>query len=237
MSQLSVSGLTGGYGPVTVLRDIAFEVPEGGVVTILGPNGAGKSTTLRALSGLLHRVSGDARFGSRNLVDLTPESVAKLGIAHVPEGRGTLTDLTVEENLRVGGYLLKGKEVLKERLEICYGYFPVLQERHRQKAGHLSGGEQQMLAISRALMSDPKLMLLDEPSLGLAPNLTRRLFDGLAAINAEQGTAMLIVEQNAALALEFASHAFVLEAGRIVVSGAASEIQDDEALRRAYLGY
>jgi branched-chain amino acid transport system ATP-binding protein len=234
---LSVENLAGGYGPVQVLRDLAFDVPEGGVVAVLGPNGSGKTTTLRALSGMLNRTSGVARLGGEDLLRRDPAAIARLGVAHVPEGRGTLTELTVEENLRVGGYVLGRSPAVEERIEMCFEYFPVLRERSRQKAGHLSGGEQQMLAISRALMLDPKLMLLDEPSLGLAPNLTRSVFEALATINHERQVAMLIVEQNAALALELATKAFVLESGRIVLEGEADDIKNDEALRRAYLGY
>jgi branched-chain amino acid transport system ATP-binding protein len=237
MSALAVRGLTGGYGPVTVLRDVTFDVEEGSVATILGANGAGKTTTLRALSGMLNGFSGSAGWAGENLIGQRTEQVAKLGVAHVPEGRGTLTELTVEENLRVGAYLRKDRAAIPADLDRCYDYFPRLRERRRQKAGSLSGGEQQMLAISRALMQRPRLMLLDEPSLGLAPVITRTVFEVLRRINADEGTTMLVVEQNAALALDLASHAFVVESGRIVLAGKATDIKADEALRRSYLGY
>jgi branched-chain amino acid transport system ATP-binding protein len=237
MSALAVRGLTGGYGPVTVLRDVTFDVEEGSVATILGANGAGKTTTLRALSGMLNGFSGSAGWAGENLIGQRTEQVAKLGVAHVPEGRGTLTELTVEENLRIGAYLRKDRAAIPADLDRCYDYFPRLRERRRQKAGSLSGGEQQMLAISRALMQRPRLMLLDEPSLGLAPVITRTVFEVLRRINADEGTTMLVVEQNAALALDLASHAFVVESGRIVLAGKATDIKADEALRRSYLGY
>jgi branched-chain amino acid transport system ATP-binding protein len=234
---LEVDDLSGGYSATPVLRGLTFSIPEGGVVALLGPNGAGKTTTLRALTGGLKRTSGRMSFGGEDLASIRPEGAARLGIAHVPEGRGTLADLTVEENLRVGGYLLGRGTALTEKLDVCFGYFPILHERRKQKAGHLSGGEQQMLAISRALMLQPRLMLLDEPSLGLAPKITQRLFETLGVINKEQETAMLLVEQNASLALDLASRAFVLESGSVVLGGDASDIRDDEELRRAYLGY
>jgi branched-chain amino acid transport system ATP-binding protein len=235
MSLLEVSGLEAGYGPVTVLRGISFSVDEGRIVTVLGPNGAGKTTTLRALSGAVRR-SGTIRFDGEDVSRATPEKLARRKVAHVPEGRGTFTGLTVEENLRVGAYPRKDKAGVAEDKQRCFGHFPRLQERRTQHAGAMSGGEQQMLAIARALMLRPRLMLLDEPSRGLAPKLTAELFGILERIAREEGVTMLLVEQNANLVLKFADDAHVLEAGRIVMSGTAEEIQADEGIRRSYLG-
>jgi branched-chain amino acid transport system ATP-binding protein len=237
MTLLEVENLVGGYSAAPVLHGLTLSIAEGGVVALLGPNGAGKTTTLRALTGALKRVSGRITFLGQEMIGSHEEAAARAGIAHVPEGRGTITDLTVEENLRVGGYLLEGGAPLREKLSVCYSYFPILFDRRKQKAGTLSGGEQQMLAISRGLMLGPRLMLLDEPSLGLAPKITAQLFKTLADINTEQRTAMLLVEQNATLALDLASQAFVMESGTIVLNGVAADIRNDEALRRAYLGY
>jgi branched-chain amino acid transport system ATP-binding protein len=235
VSLLEVSDLEAGYGPVTVLRGIAFSVDEGRIVTVLGPNGAGKTTTLRALSGTIRR-SGTIRFDGKDVSRSTPEKLARQAVAHVPEGRGTFTGLTVEENLRVGAFPRRDKAGVAQDMKRCFGYFPRLEERRAQHAGAMSGGEQQMLAIARALMLRPRLMLLDEPSLGLAPKLTAELFKILEKIAREEGVTMLLVEQNANLVLKFADDAHVLEAGRIVLSGTAKEIQADEGIRRAYLG-
>ena len=235
MSLLEVEGLEAGYGPVTVVRDLSFEVAEGKVVTILGANGAGKTTTLRALSGVA-RAKGSVRFDGTELIGRSPEWIVRRGLAHVPEGRGNFASLTVEENLRLGAYVRKDGEKAREDMRRCFGYFPRLEERRTQHAGSLSGGEQQMLAIARALMLRPRLMLLDEPSLGLAPKLTRELFKILEKIAREEGVTLLLVEQNANLVLKFADDAHVLEAGRIVMSGAAKEIEADEGIRRSYLG-
>jgi branched-chain amino acid transport system ATP-binding protein len=234
MSLLEVEGLEAGYGPVTVVRDLAFSVEEGHVVTILGANGAGKTTTLRALSGVA-RASGRVDFDGEELIGRPPEAIVRRGIAHVPEGRGNFADLTVEENLRLGAYVRKDGEQVREDMKRCYGYFPRLEERSTQAAGSLSGGEQQMLAIARGLMLRPRLMLLDEPSHGLSPLITREVFKILREI-VEQGTTLLIVEQNANLVLEFADHAYVLETGRLVLDGSAEEIGSDEGVRRSYLG-
>ena len=236
MSLLEVDGLEAGYGPVTVLRGVSFDVDEGKIVTVLGPNGAGKTTTLRALSGTVRR-SGSIRFDGQDLSGLRPERMARQGIAHVPEGRGTFTGLTVEENLRVGAFTRRDGGEVRSDVQRCFGYFPRLEERRTQPAGAMSGGEQQMLAIARALMLRPRLMLLDEPSLGLAPNLTRELFSILEKIAREEGVTLLLVEQNANLVLRFADFGHVLEAGRIVLSGEAREIREDEGIRRSYLGY
>jgi branched-chain amino acid transport system ATP-binding protein len=234
MSLLEVEGLEAGYGPVTVLRDVSFAVEEGQVETILGPNGAGKTTTLRALSGMVRR-RGRLVFDGRDLARAAPDRVARRGIAHVPEGRGTFTDLTVEENLRVGGYPRRDRQV-GEDIERWLQRFPALAERRTQRAGSLSGGEQQMLAVARALMLRPRLILLDEPSLGLAPLVTRDLFSILEGIARDEGVTLLIVEQNANLVLRFADHAHVLEAGRVVLSGTAAEVGADDGIRRSYLG-
>jgi branched-chain amino acid transport system ATP-binding protein len=234
MSLLEVEGLEAGYGPVTVLRDVSFAVEEGQVETILGPNGAGKTTTLRALSGMVRR-RGRVVFDGRELAKAAPERVARLGVAHVPEGRGTFTDLTVEENLRVGAYPRRDGEV-RDYIERWLKRFPALAERRTQRAGSLSGGEQQMLAVARALMLRPRLILLDEPSLGLAPLVTRELFAILEGIARDEGVTLLIVEQNANLVLRFADHAHVLEAGRVVLSGTAAEVGADDGIRRSYLG-
>jgi branched-chain amino acid transport system ATP-binding protein len=234
VSLLEVEGLEAGYGPVTVVRDLAFSVDEGQVVTILGANGAGKTTTLRALSGVA-RASGRVDFAGEGLIGRSPESIVRRGIAHVPEGRGNFAELTVEENLRLGAYVRKDGGKVREDMKRCYGSFPRLEERRTQAAGSLSGGEQQMLAIARGLMLRPRLMLLDEPSHGLSPLITREVFKILREI-VEQGTTLLIVEQNANLVLEFADHAYVLETGRLVLDGSAEEIGSDEGVRRSYLG-
>ena len=235
MSLLEVAELEAGYGPVTVLRGISFSVDEGHIVTVLGPNGAGKTTTLRAISGTIRR-SGSIRFDGEDVSDSSPEKMARRSVAHVPEGRGTFTGLTVEENLRVGAFPRRDRAAIAEDVKRCYGYFPRLEERRTQHAGAMSGGEQQMLAIARALMLRPRLMLLDEPSLGLAPKLTRELFSILQRIAREEGVTLLLVEQNANLVLRFADDAHVLEAGRIVMSGSAADIEADEGIRRSYLG-
>jgi branched-chain amino acid transport system ATP-binding protein len=233
MSLLEVEGLEAGYGPVTVVRDLSFSVDEGKVVTILGANGAGKTTTLRALSGVA-RARGRIEFAGERLTGRSPEWIVRRGIAHVPEGRGNFATLTVEENLRLGAYVRKDAKV-REDMARCFGYFPRLEERRTQAAGSLSGGEQQMLAIARGLMLRPRLMLLDEPSHGLSPLITREVFKILREI-VEEGTTLLIVEQNANLVLEFADHAYVLETGRLVLDGSADEVGADEGVRRSYLG-
>jgi branched-chain amino acid transport system ATP-binding protein len=236
MSLLEVHDLEAGYGPVTVLRGVSFSVDEGKVVTVLGPNGAGKTTTLRALSGTVRR-AGSITFDGDDVSRQSPERIARKGIAHVPEGRGTFTGLTVEENLRVGAFTRRNVGDVKSDMRRCFGYFPRLEERRTQAAGAMSGGEQQMLAIARAMMLRPRLMLLDEPSLGLAPNLTRELFAILEKIAREEGVTMLLVEQNANLVLRFADYGYVLEAGAVALSGDAAEIREDEGIRRSYLGY
>lgn len=234
MSLLEVRTLRAGYGPVEVLRGIDFHVDEGEVVVILGANGSGKTTTLRALSGMVE-TSGEVAFDGRSIAGSRPEQVARAGIAHVPQGRGTVTDLTVEENLRLGAYTRRDKEVGAD-LERWYEMFPRLAERRQQQAGGMSGGEQQMLAIARAMMARPRLVLLDEPSLGLAPIITQGLFRTLGDMNRDLGTSMLVVEQNATLALAIASRGYVLETGEIVVEGTATELAGNDDVRKAYLG-
>ena len=221
------------YGPVQALRGVSLEVPEGSVVAVLGANGAGKTTTLRAVSGTVKR-SGEILFAGKPLRG-GPEAVAKAGIAHVPEGRGTFTDLSVVENLRLGAYTRRDRSV-KADIERMSGYFPWIRDRGEQRGGTLSGGEQQMLALARALMGRPRLLMLDEPSLGLAPIVTQELFVALGVLNRELGIAMLLVEQNAALALHLAERAYVLEAGVVVVEGSADRLAADGEIQKAYLG-
>jgi branched-chain amino acid transport system ATP-binding protein len=235
MSVLEVESLHAGYGPVNVLEDVSFTVGEGETVALLGANGAGKTTTLRAICGML-RPRGKVTITGRDVTKRSTEQIVRLGVAHVPEGRGTFSPLTVDENLRLGAYARRNGD-RRQTLDYVFKLFPRLEERRNQQAGTLSGGEQQMLAIGRALMLKPKLMLLDEPSLGLAPMLVRELFKSLRKIKEDEGTAMLIVEQNANLVLEFADAAYVLETGRVALSGTAEEVSQDESMRRAYLGY
>jgi branched-chain amino acid transport system ATP-binding protein len=233
---LEVRGLHAYYGQSEALHGLDFGLDEGGIVTLLGANGAGKTTTLRALCGMV-RTSGEIRFDGKPIAGRATEEVVRLGIAHVPEGRGTFVRLTVEENLQLGAMARRDRAQIARDLEAVYGHFPRLRERRAQQAGTLSGGEQQMLAVGRALMLRPKLMLLDEPSFGLAPLVVEELFAILGEVNRELGVAMLIVEQNAALALELAEHAYLLETGRVVMDGPAAVIGADESIRRAYLGY
>jgi branched-chain amino acid transport system ATP-binding protein len=236
LSLLEVSGLCAAYGQVRVLDGIDFSVERGQKVALLGPNGAGKTTTLRALSGMV-RTDGKAEFDGQSLVGRATADIARRGVAHVPEGRGTFPSLSVDENLKLGGYVRRDGAAVRKDLDRCYGWFPRLRERGRQPAGSLSGGEQQMLAVARALMLRPELLMLDEPSLGLAPIVTKELFRTLGEICDEQGMTVLLVEQNARLALDFADHAYVLESGRIALSGEADRIKDDDEVRRSYLGY
>jgi branched-chain amino acid transport system ATP-binding protein len=233
---LDVRGLRAAYGDIQVLHGLDFALEEGSVTTLLGANGAGKTTTLRALCGMI-RTAGDVTFAGRRITGWSTEDVVRLGIAHVPQGRGTFTRLTVEENLQLGAMTRRDRAGIAADIERMYGHFPRLKERRLQQAGTLSGGEQQMLAVGRALMLRPRLMLLDEPSFGLAPLIVRELFDILAGINREEGVSMLVVEQNAALALGLAAQAYLIETGRIVMSGAAAAIREDESVRRSYLGY
>ncbi len=233
---LAVQGLKAQYGRTKVLHGLDFTVEEGGITTVLGANGAGKSTTLRALCGMV-QMSGSVRFAGQEIQGRSTEDIVRLGIAQVVEGRGTFLQLSVEENLRLGAYTRRDKAAAGEDLERVYRYFPVLKERRLQQAGTLSGGEQQMLAISRALMLRPKLMLLDEPSFGLAPLVVKEIFHIMRAVNREQKVSMLLVEQNASLALDLADHAYLLETGTVALSGTAAAIKKDDSIRRSYLGY
>ncbi|HEY1565139.1 MAG TPA: ABC transporter ATP-binding protein [Gaiellaceae bacterium] len=222
------------YGPIHVLHGVSLAVEEGSIVAVLGPNGAGKTTTLRAISGTVRR-SGRIRFAGRPLDRLGPDAVARLGVAHVPEGRGTFSELTVWENLRLGGYTRRGS--IEPELARVFTYFPFLSERRRQEAGTLSGGEQQMLALARAFVHRPRLLLLDEPSLGLAPVLVAELFRIVRELNENEGLTVLVVEQNAHLALQAAEAGYVLEAGRVALAGTSDELRADDSVRRSYLGY
>ncbi|PYM06526.1 MAG: ABC transporter ATP-binding protein [Candidatus Rokuibacteriota bacterium] len=233
---LEALGLEARYGWTKVLHDLRFSVEEGGITTILGANGAGKTTTLRAVCGMV-KTAGEIRFDGRRIDGKATEDLVRLGIAHAPEGRGTFVGLTVEENLRLGAYARKTKASIADDLDRIYQYFPVLLERRRQLGGTLSGGEQQMLAIARALILRPRLLLLDEPSLGLAPLVVREIFRIVRTINKEQGVSVLLVEQNASMALRLADHAYLLETGRVVMSGPSTEVGKDDSVRRAYLGY
>jgi len=236
MAFLEAAGLHASYGLTRVLHGMDFAMDEGTITTLLGANGAGKTTTLRALCGMV-RTSGEMRFGGQRIDGRATEDIVRLGIAHVPDGRGTFVNLTTEENLRLGAYTRKDRAVIDADLERVYGYFPRLKERRNQQAGTLSGGEQQMLAVSRALMLRPRLMLLDEPSFGLAPLIVKEMFGILRSVNEKERVSMLVVEQNAAMALELADHAYLIETGRIVLSGTAGEIKSNDAVRRSYLGY
>ncbi|QDZ00345.1 ABC transporter ATP-binding protein [Nitratireductor mangrovi] len=235
-ASLSVRGLEASYGAFKVLHGLDFEIAEGSVTTLLGANGAGKTTTLRALCGMIRR-SGTIEFDGRSIARMKTEDIVRLGIAHVPEGRGTFTSLTVEENLQLGAMTRRGGDNIAQDIDRIYSFFPRLKERAAQQAGTLSGGEQQMLAIGRALMLRPRLMLLDEPSFGLAPLIVRELFAILADIRANMGVSMLLVEQNATMALELADQAYLIETGSIALSGSAAEIRDNDSVRNSYLGY
>jgi branched-chain amino acid transport system ATP-binding protein len=235
MSLLEVVDLHAGYGPVNVLEDISLTVGDGEIVVMLGANGAGKTTTMRAISGMIAR-TGQVRFAGSSIAKATPDAIVRAGIALVPQGRGTFPELSVEDNLRVGAYTRRDAEVAGD-LDRWFEVFPRLKERRAQRAGSLSGGEQQMLAIARALMSRPKLLLCDEPSLGLAPLITQELFSVIQRLNRESGLAVLLVEQNANLAMHIASRVYLLETGRIVASGSAAELSADDSIRKAYLGF
>jgi branched-chain amino acid transport system ATP-binding protein len=233
---LEVQGLEAFYGQTKVLFGIDFALEQGSITTILGANGAGKTTALRAISALV-RTRGRITFDGRRIERSSTEAIARLGIAHVPDGRGTFLRLSVADNLRLGSYLRRDRAAARSDLERIHAYFPVLRERRQQQAGTLSGGEQQMLAIARALMLRPRVMLLDEPSFGLAPLVVRDIFAILSRINRDDGVTILLVEQNARLALDLASHAYLFETGKVALAGAAAELRADDAVRRAYLGY
>ena len=236
MELLKVSDLSGFYGQIQALHGISFAMDEGSVTTILGANGAGKTTTLRSICGMV-RTEGSVTMAGEEIRGKATESIVRTGIAHVPEGRGTFTRVTTEENLQLGAYTRGSSSDVKDDIERVYNYFPRLKERRNQQAGTLSGGEQQMLAVGRALMLRPRLMLLDEPSFGLAPLIVEELFNILRTINESEKVSMLLVEQNATLALNLADHAYLLETGNVVISGTADEIAADEGVRKSYLGY
>ncbi len=233
---LEVNQLCAWYGATQVLHDVGFGLEAGHITAILGANGAGKTTTLRSMCQTV-RTSGSIKFAGAAIDSRSTDDIVRRGIAHVPDGRGTFTALSVEEKLRLGAYVRKDKQAVEEDIERMYQTFPRLKERFRQQAGTLSGGEQQMLAISRALMLRPKLLLLDEPSFGLAPLIVLEIFQILRRINETEKVSMLLVEQNASLALDLATHAYLLETGTVVMSGPADEISKDEGVRKAYLGY
>ena len=233
---LEVHGLEAYYGHVRALNGVSFTLAAGGITTILGANGAGKTTTLRAISRMV-RTEGSIRFAGEPIEACSTEDLVRRGVAHAPEGRGTFTHLTVEENLRLGAWGRRDPAGVRQDFERMFAYFPVLEVRRKQQAGTLSGGEQQMLAVARALMLRPRLLLMDEPSLGLAPLIVREIFRILRAVNAETGVGILLVEQNAALALDLADHVFLLETGRVVMDGPSEALRRDESIRKSYLGY
>ena len=235
MTLLELEDVTAFYGPVQVLEGVSLSVPDNGAVGILGANGAGKTTTLRAISGTV-RAGGRIVFDGKDIRGMRPDQVAALGIAHVPEGRGTLGDLTVRENLRVGAYLRKDAKGVDKDIDYCLDLFPNLQERIRSNASALSGGEQQMLAVARAIMSKPRLLLLDEASLGLAPSTAKNVYDAIRRLRIESDIAMVVVEQNANLAFTLVDSATVLETGRNVLTGTSAELKGMDEIRRAYLG-
>ncbi len=237
MTLLRAQGLTAGYGPVSVLHGLDLEVNEGEIVVILGANGAGKTTTMRAISGTIQR-QGTIEFDGRSIQKASPDAIVRAGVAQVPQGRGTFPELSVEDNLRAGAYVRRdGGKAIDDDLAKWYSVFPRLEQRSSQRAGSLSGGEQQMLAIARALMSRPKLLLCDEPSMGLAPLITQELFKVIGRLNEEEGLSVLLVEQNANLAMHLASRLYLLETGAIVASGSAAELSADDSIRKAYLGF
>jgi len=233
---LELGGVEARYGPIKALHDVTLTLDDGEVVALLGANGAGKTTTLRAISGTVRR-SGNVSFDGRSLGRRSPESIARLGIAHVPEGRGLFPELTVWENLRMGAYVRGERKAIRAEAPRVLGYFPWLEARKTQQAGTLSGGEQQMLALARALVSRPRLLMLDEPSLGLAPTIVAEIFRIVRELNAEDGLSVLVVEQNAKIALESSARAYVLEVGRVAVEGASAELERHEGVRKSYLGY
>jgi branched-chain amino acid transport system ATP-binding protein len=235
-SVLELAGLCAFYGATQVLFGLDLKVAEGGVTTLLGANGAGKTTTLRAVSGVI-ATTGDIRLAGHAIGGRAVEDIVRRGVAHVPQGRGTFVRQTVEENLQIGAMTRRDRAAIAADLQRVYGYFPRLRERRRQQAGTLSGGEQQMLAVGRALMLRPRLMLLDEPSFGLAPLIVRELFDIFRILNHDEKVSMLLVEQNASLALSLADHVYLIETGRLVMAGSPAQLRNDPAIRRAYLGY
>ena len=236
MPLLELRDIEARYGAIRALHGVSLTVEEGEVVSLLGANGAGKTTTLRAISGAV-RKTGDVVFDGKSIARHAPESVARLGVAHVPEGRGLFGELTVWDNLRMGAYVRGERKTFKQEAPRVLGYFPWLEARKHQQAGTLSGGEQQMLSLARALVSRPRLLMLDEPSLGLAPTVVRELFGIVKHLNAEEGLSVLVVEQNANVALDASARAYVLEVGKVAVSGTSDELRRHEGVRRSYLGY
>jgi branched-chain amino acid transport system ATP-binding protein len=235
---LTVSGVRASYGPVLALEEISIEVPQGKIVTLLGPNGAGKTTTLRVISGLLRPSAGSVEFMGRRIDRRSPEAIVSMGVSHVPEGRQLFVDLSVRENLMLGAYTRNdGKAAVESDIDRLMTYFPILRERQQQDAGSLSGGEQQQLAIARGLMSRPRVLLLDEPSLGLAPLIVQGIFRIIQTVNKEEGVTILLVEQDATLALSVSDYGYVLETGRVVLSADSQQLREDENVRKAYLGY
>ena len=235
-SLLSVRNLETYYGPITAIRGVSFDVSEGQIVTILGANGAGKTTVLKSVCGALEPQKGTVAFGGHSIMGREPDWVARSGIAHVPEGREIFPFMTVKGNLMMGAYARRDRDGIERDIEMVYGYFPILRERAASAAGFLSGGQQQMLAIGRGLMARPKLMLLDEPSLGLSPILVKEIFAIIRRLNEEQGVTMLLVEQNANMALRTAHYGYVLETGRIVLEGSCAKLIENEDVREFYLG-
>jgi branched-chain amino acid transport system ATP-binding protein len=233
---LELDGVEARYGAIKALHGVSLRVDEGEMVALLGANGAGKTTTLRAVSGTV-RKNGDVRYEGKSIARRAPETIAKLGIAHVPEGRGLFGELSVWDNLRMGAYIRGERRTIKHEAARIFGYFPWIERRKSQQAGTLSGGEQQMLALARALVSRPRLLLLDEPSLGLAPTVVQELFAIVTRLNHEEGLSVLVVEQNANLALESSGRAYVLEVGRVAVEGSSDELRAHEGVRKSYLGY
>ncbi len=233
---LKVSNIESYYGPIMAIRGVSLEVPRGSIVTVLGANGAGKTTVLKTISGVLDPLKGTVEFEGKQIQRLDPDKIVRLGLGHVPEGREVFPFLTVRENLMMGAYIRNDRAAIAEDMERIYSYFPRLKERLDQPAGHLSGGEQQMLAISRALMSRPRLLLLDEPSLGLSPLLVKEIFGIIRRVNAEEGVSMLLVEQNARMALETAHHGYVLEVGRIVMADTCERLRESKDIQEFYLG-
>lgn len=233
---LEIKNLTVNYGAISALRGISLEVKQGDIVTLIGANGAGKTTTLRAISGLLKSQAGEVIYEGRNLTNLPAHHIVKRGLSHVPEGRMVFANLTVMENLRMGAYLQKDRKAIQQQLDYVFGIFPRLQERQKQIAGTLSGGEQQMLAIGRALMAKPKFLMLDEPSLGIAPLLVKTIFEKIVEINRQHGISILLVEQNANLALEISTYGYVLETGRIILQDASAALRQSPQVKSAYLG-
>jgi branched-chain amino acid transport system ATP-binding protein len=233
---LEIKNLHVCYGVISALQDVSLSVKAGSIVTLIGANGAGKSTTLRAVSGLVKTRSGEVHFNGKNISGLPAHAIVKLGLSHVPEGRMVFANLTVHENLLMGAYLQRDKAVIQQELELVFQTFPRLKERDKQIAGTLSGGEQQMLAIGRALMSKPKFLMMDEPSLGIAPLLVKTIFEKIVAINRTHGITILLVEQNANLALEISHYGYVLETGKIILQNESAALRQDPKVRSAYLG-